>query len=441
MVGFTASRDDFKLYFTCPRKLALKTMGIRVREVCPAPRISLSHAIGISGERLTEEILEMIANIQADSLKGEYVEVFKGRSKSVGENLDLLKEALGSAAESPLALIEKLKSKAKATEELVDSTVDGAFKGIKTDASSPELSMYKDKVKEEMKKGFLSAFRGMLERIPKIEAVYKPKLRNRDTCSLGIPDYQVETVQGHILIEVKNMQNLDAALDEGREDLLYYNSLLADLELGDSIWSWDKLPNPAKSLIVIPRYGIVKEVLEPIPNFREIAVEIWKIKKAALVDGVLPDIKPAPSVCNRCQYRRFCEKKRIKQLEPARPIPLIYAVAEHEAGENVKKSIGLPTGFWITYSELRRRAEQGDGEARAKLNRMDEYLNWLYEKHREEEAKAVYRAMQDEFDSWGGVEFLATNYTSVAITSHRLYKVCEEDVEVVLRVARRRWGI
>jgi len=52
------------------------------------------------------------------------------------------------------------------------------------------------------------------------------------------------------------MQNLDVALDDGREDLLYYNSLLADLELGDSIWSWGKLPNPAKSLIVIPRYGI-----------------------------------------------------------------------------------------------------------------------------------------------------------------------------------------
>ncbi|MEM1558175.1 MAG: hypothetical protein QXT26_09135 [Thermoproteota archaeon] len=48
------------------------------------------------------------------------------------------------------------------------------------------------------------------------------------------------------------------------------------------------------------------------------------------MDGVLPDIKPTPSVCNRCQYRRFCEKKRIKQLELTRPIPLIYAVAEHE---------------------------------------------------------------------------------------------------------------
>ncbi|MEM2240522.1 MAG: hypothetical protein QXL27_09540 [Candidatus Bathyarchaeia archaeon] len=108
------------------------------------------------------------------------------------ENLDLLEEALGSMVESPLTLIEKLKS--KATEELVESTVAEAFKGIKTDASSLELSMYKDKVKEEMKKGFLATFRRMLERIPKIEAVYKPKLRNRDTCSLGIPDYQVETV-------------------------------------------------------------------------------------------------------------------------------------------------------------------------------------------------------------------------------------------------------
>lgn len=437
MVGFTASRDDFKLYFACPRKLGLKTMGIKVREVCPTPRVPLSHAIGISGEKLTEEILEIIASIQADSSKGEYVKVFKERSKSVGESLGLLKETLGSVAESLHTLIEELKSKTKATEELVESTVTEAFKGIETRMSSPELSMHRDKLRGEMNKGFLNTFKGMLEKIPKIEAVYKPTLRNRDTCSLGIPDYQVETVQGHILIEVKNMQNLDVALDEGKDDLLYYNSLLTDLELGDSIWGLEKLPNPTKSLIVVPRHGVVKEVSEPIPNFREIAVEIWKIKRAALVDGVLPDTKLTPSICNRCQYRRFCEKKKVEQLEPTKPIPLIYAVAEHEAKENVEKPIETPTGFWLAYSELRRRAEQGNEEAKAKLNYMDEYLNRLYR----EKVKIVYRAMRDEFDSWGGIEFLTENYASVTSASHRLYKACEKNVEVILRVAKKRWGI
>jgi hypothetical protein len=283
----------------------------------------------------------------------------------------------------------------------------------------------------------------MLDRVPKVLAVYKPVLRNRDTCSLGYPDYQVETEKGHLLVEVKNIADLNRAIHEAKDNLLYYNSLLADRELADSVCLGRSLPSPARSLIVIPRQGVVKEFLESIPNFREIAVEIWKIKRAALVDGVLPDVKPASSVCRRCRYRRFCEKMKVEQIEHAKPLPLIYAMAEHELEEVEKHRhqiyLDMPSGFWETYSELRRRVEEDDEEAKYDLNRMNEYLNWLHLKHQEDMCKALYRAMPDDFDSWGGLNFLKENYPRVTAIAHMLYPHHEDNVKVILKVARKRW--
>jgi hypothetical protein len=280
----------------------------------------------------------------------------------------------------------------------------------------------------------------MLESLPKMISVYKPTLRNRDTCSLGIPDYQVETIEGHVLIEVKNLDDLGRAVNEGRDNLLYYNSLIGDLELGDSRWWSSKLPRPLKSLVVVPRWGALSEVDEPIPNFRNIAVEIWKIKRAALVEGVLPDTKPEPTVCRRCLFKRSCEKKRTEELELSKPLPLIYAVAEHEAKPE-KIKLEEPKGFWEAYFNLRGKAETGNEEARMALNRMEDYLKMLWAKKEEERVKLVYRTMPEEFENWGGQEFLKTNWMKIDNASHRLFNECEENVEVILRVARKRWKI
>ncbi len=80
-MSFTASREDFKLYLTCPRKLAFKTLGVKVREGKSTFRLSLSHTIGVSGERLTEQVLEIIASLQTDRSTGEYVEVYEKRGE------------------------------------------------------------------------------------------------------------------------------------------------------------------------------------------------------------------------------------------------------------------------------------------------------------------------------------------------------------------------
>jgi len=439
MVSFTASRDDFKLYLTCPRKLSLKTMGVRVREVRSVPRLAPAQAIGMSGEKLTEEILEIIASIQADESKGEHVETFRERSEPVKEGMEALIEKLKSKASPATPLSAILPETDEEINRIVRPTITEAFhRSVVSELLS--LQEYKERLEREMREGFIGILGGMLESLPKMISVYKPTLRNRDTCSLGIPDYQVETIEGHVLIEVKNLDDLGRAVNEGRDNLLYYNSLIGDLELGDSRWWSSKLPRPLKSLVVVPRWGALSEVDEPIPNFRNIAVEIWKIKRAALVEGVLPDTKPEPTVCRRCLFKRSCEKKRTEELELSKPLPLIYAVAEHEAKPE-KIKLEEPKGFWEAYFNLRGKAETGNEEARMALNRMEDYLKMLWAKKEEERVKLVYRTMPEEFENWGGQEFLKTNWMKIDNASHRLFNECEENIEVILRVARKRWKI
>jgi len=433
-MSFTASREDFKLYLTCPRKLAFKTLGVKVREGKSTFRLPLSHTIGVSGERLTEQVLEIIASLQTDRSTGEYVEVYEKRGEDVKKAIKMIVEALSTAKKVHIE-DETLR---RSVEPIIESTIGETFSKIR-EASFFNLESYK----EEMKKGFLNILKSMLDKVPKVLAVYKPVLRNRDTCSLGFPDYQVETEKGHMLLEVKNVADLSRAIQGAKDDLLYYNSLLADQELGDSVWLGRALPTPVTSLIVLPRQGVVKEVLEPIPNFRDVAVEIWKIKRAALVNRVLPDVRRVSSVCGRCGYRKFCEKMMVKQIEPAKPLPLVYAMAKYELEEVEKPmrqvSLDVPSAFWRAYSELRRKVAEGDEKAKEDLNKMTEYLNWLHLKRQEDICKILYRSMPNEFDSWGGLNFLRENFSRVTAIAHMLYPTHEDNVRVILRVARKRW--
>jgi len=438
-LSFTASKDDFKLYLACPRNLALKTLGFRVRESKRATGLPLSYAIGVSGERLTEEVLEIIASLQADHSKGEHVEFYGERSEGAKRAKEAIVGELRKSAKTVFE-DEELREVEPIAESIIESTIAKSFEGVKNPPTvepyEDPVESYKESYKEEMKRGFLGLLKDMTSKIPKVLAVYRPVLRNRDTCSLGYPDYQVETEEGHILVEVKNLAELSKALKEARDHFLYYNSLLADREFGDANLGRESLPRPFKSLIVVPRHGVVEEFSKIMPNFRDIAVEIWKIKRAALIDGVLPDVKQVPEICKRCGYKKLCEGMGAKEPEPAKPLPLIYAIAEHEVGEARPKFIP-PPGFWNAYHKLMKRAQEGDKRAEEDLKNMREYLDWLHLKQREDACKALYRAIPDEFDNWGGLDFLRRIFLKVMNTAHMFYPPHEEGVKVVLKVMKR----
>jgi hypothetical protein len=231
-VSFTASKDDFKLYLACPRKLALKTLGFRVRESKRASGLSLSYAIGVSGERLTEEVLEIIASLQADHSKGEHVEFYGERSEGAKRAEKAIVEALRKSAKTVFE-DEELREVEPIAEPIIESTIEKSFEDVKSPPTVEPyedlVESYKESYKEEMKRGFLGLLKDMTNKIPKILAVYKPVLRNRDTCSLGYPDYQVETEEGHILVEVKNLAELSKALKEARDHRASRKQLIVEV--------------------------------------------------------------------------------------------------------------------------------------------------------------------------------------------------------------------
>jgi hypothetical protein len=215
---------------------------------------------------------------------------------------------------------------------------------IRSEASS-YYEEYKRRVLEDIRKNFTTLLGDLINTLPKIKAVYKPTLRNADFCSLGMPDFLLETEEGNLIIEVKNVANLKKAVSEGVFELQFYRSLIEDESVSVTEWGREELFRPSKCVLVCPRQGLVREIRDPFPSYREIATEIWKIKRAALVEGKLPETRPVSSICGRCGFKRFC--KEGESLEKAKPLPLIYEVARNEAGEKFWKAVYYSHPKWM----------------------------------------------------------------------------------------------
>ena len=426
----TVSRDDLRDYLTCPKKLALKAMGIRAKETRRQKQVP-AYAIGLAGEKLTEQVLEIIASLQAKESEEE-VEVLRKKEKEEEIEIEEIVKSIPSKVTK-----EEFKKIEDKAERLVEVAVKDAFKYAK----EPDVS-YRDRVCSEMKKDFFQILGNLHKVLPPIKSVYKPTLKNRDVCSFGYPDFQLDTDEGHMLIEVKNVADLKRAIEEGRFNLLYYNSLLVDEILGTSVFQCESLPKPIKSILVVPRHGHIEIVSGIYPNFREIASEIWKIKRAAMVEGKLPDVSPEKSICKRCKFKKFC--KEGESLDESKPIPLVYTVAFEEVKDKIeetKRKIRVPPGFYEACLKLLKEARKGSIEAKKKLELMDAYRLQLIHKHSEESCRLVYKEMPNEFDAWGGIEFLKDNYAKISAISNQLFPPHERRRKEIIRVAKRRWKI
>lgn len=401
---FTVSKEDFKEYFKCPKKLALKIMGYKARKYTRKQKFSPpSHEIGISGEKLTEQILEIIANIQAEKSL-EKVEVLTKRGKREEEIIQRLAK-IGRSSDFEKHQIGKL------GKALVKLTVEKAFET--EDVSKEYVEQYKREIIQKTSQKFSNLVGEVYAKLPKIKSVYKPVLKNRDFCSLGYPDFQIDSEEGPILIEVKNWASINSSLKQGQMDLLYYNSILTDKILSASTYYSEKLPLPTRSLLIVPRSGLVKEINDKIPKYRETAIEIWKIKKAAIVEGKLPHVNLDPSICRRCGFKKYC--KEGESLEKAKPLPLLYAVAYQEAEkeiENIRKKIlHFPSNLWQAYFTFKK------------------------------EQQILYRTLTNEFEKWGGMKTIENYHLKISRTSNLLFPQNEEKIEEIIRVVRRKWKV
>ena len=226
-------------------------------------------------------------------------------------------------------------------------------------------------------------------------------------------------------------------------DLLYYNSVLADKILSASTHYSEKLPQPSKSLLIVPRFGVIKEVDDKIPNYRETAIEIWKIKRAAIVEGKLPHVVPVSTLCKRCSFKKYCQEG--ESLEKAKPLPLLYAIAYQEAEKEIERIrrevFKLPNGFLHAYFTLEKEAEKGNHEALRKLELLETYRMQRIRILEEKEQQMVFRSLTNEFEHWGGIKILRDYYLKISRVSQMLFPQREEKIREIIRVARRKWDV
>jgi len=461
---FNLSFEDFRRYFSCPKKVAFRVLGVKAYTFSRVGRPVIPPIdVGRMGERLTEEMLELIAQVQ------EEVAARRGRFSRAE-----VVEALGGED------VEGLIGEAMDWEEEL-----GEEEGEEAEVGMDVGEVEGRRVVRSFRRHIMDSVRLLAEHLPRILSFTRPRYRNRDVFAVGFPDFQVETDEGHFLVEVKSVgergksevgkavfqtkfylamledsmvsDSLFDALDLVRADretalrLLGVDRLDSGLLREMSSWAGIRVPPPPRGLVFLPRQGHLEVVERGIEGFRSVAAEIWKIKRAALVEGVLPHVEPS-EVCRRCPYRRHCEEG--ESLEPAVPAPLVFASAEAELEE-----AGWDRALGESRLEpLMERMRREAGAARWELYEYFARARMLLSKERRlRRMHALYREFPDWFDRWGG-EAVAHDprLAQAAHTFYRTrrprylgesgeeeslaYRYWREEVGLLRRV-RRRWRL
>jgi hypothetical protein len=274
--------------------------------------------------------------------------------------------------------------------------------------------------------------------VPQILAITKPRYRNRDVFTSGFPDFQLETVDGHQIVEVKTMQSpAETVVQDAVQQTQLYLAMLEDDLVSDAVLSLqsaldlqrdfpdraghllgvdridDKelrqfyerahlsVPTPPSGSVFLPRQARLIPVARGLEGFRGVAVEIWKIRRAAVAEGKLPYVERSPALCHRCAFRKLCEEGESLELVP--PAPLAFALGEVEVGE-WKEPSRIPALRKQMGQMVRDAHEKGRGGA----DFTDEWQRTFELAHYEEEVNegkrlhAIYREFPDLFEKWGG---------------------------------------
>lgn len=233
----------------------------------------------------------------------------------------------------------------------------------------------------------------------------------------------MRTKDRFFIVEVRNVARVsESVVADAILHAKYYNSMLRDAL--SKIKSRDEeLPKASSSIVVFPRQGLVRRVDGYLPNFEEVCRRIWGVKRMALVDGKVPDVKVPRTVCRYCGYKKICPKFERDEVPEAKPLPVVFAVAEKESGD--LDHLG-------EVAEARAKIlEVPDFTMRLKLETLLRFAE------RDILIKRLYRALPQEFEEWGGVYLLNCDFERIknAATFFELHK------DDVLNRVRRAWGV
>lgn len=109
-----------------------------------------------------------------------------------------------------------------------------------------------------------------------------------------------------------------------------------------------KFDQPAETLLIYPRRQEYERIQDSITVDEDLARKIWAAKQRGMM-GKLPETRCGSD----CPHHRFKEKAKVDTIEPAKPLPMIFARGYDEAGYDMDAQYEKRLAFRFLALEIR----------------------------------------------------------------------------------------
>lgn len=304
---FTVSRNDFYDYLRCPKIISLRIHKNLTRPPTPPrlkPERNIQYEIGTIGEVVTRQVLS------------EPGEEFLEDEGEIGEEGEVEKAYEIAEPEIFPSMIE----------------VDLEKKGVQLD------QQMRDILKDSLE-GLKSIKKYLTDEYGDITILGRAELRSGIMPGKIRPDFVAMSseMKKPILIEVKNTAKLNSKPDNFQAS--FYNSISQNngvLILEERLDSGENSIIPKlyqdvlpETLLVYPRLAGFQVVSETVKITQNIINEIWQAKQLGLLGK-----SPHTDCHSKCPHHRLGDLPE-GNIEPAIPLPLVYAQGLREQGRDL----------------------------------------------------------------------------------------------------------
>lgn len=311
---FTVSRYDFYDYFKCPKIISLK-IHRDLNRISPSPkpkrRRNIQYEIGTIGEETTKQVLsesgDKILDEAGLGAEKEYEEEFEGE-------VEISKQVYEQPA-FPKILEVNLSQKGVQLDTQMKNILRDTLSGLKT------IRKYLEDEYGEIR---------ILGRAESKNGVLPGKI---------IPDFVgiSNDMKKPLLIEVKNSARINQKPDNFQAS--FYNSIAKNkgvLVLQERFENEQNIIIPKtienvlpETVLVYPRLGEFQKITDTVEISQKIIDEIWQAKQLGLSGKT-----PHTDCDSSCPHHKLGELPE-DNIEPAIPLPLIYAQGLREQGKNL----------------------------------------------------------------------------------------------------------
>lgn len=313
---FTVSRSNFYDYFRCPKIISLKIHRDLIKPPPlqkPKPKRNIRYEIGTIGEVATKEVFsEAGKEILEAGLGAE--EEYEEEEFEEREEVEISKQVY-EPPPFPKILEVNLSQKGVQLDAQMKSILRDTLSGLKTIRKYLEDEYGEIRIlgRAELKNGVLP-------------------------CKIK-PDFVAisDDNKKPLLIEVKNSSRINQKPDSFQAS--FYNSIAKNhgvLVLQERLEDEQNIVTPKlienvlpETVLVYPRLGEFQKIVDTVQISQKIIDEIWQAKQLGLSGKT-----PHTDCDSSCPHHRLGELPE-DNIEPAIPLPLIYAQGLREQGKNL----------------------------------------------------------------------------------------------------------